>query len=185
MGLVVETIRSFTSKQIIYDHQKAGNDIPDITRRLITLAADSGATGFILFPFAGPQTMRAGIDEGRNRSLTMIVGAHMTHPSFISADGGFISLSGITSIFETAVELGVKDFVLPGNQIDLATKYAHDLSERTDSPTFWAPGFGRQGGTIQEFARALGGRGRLVAIVGSSIYEAKNPAAEAKRLCKV
>jgi orotidine-5'-phosphate decarboxylase len=185
MASVVAIIRSYTAKQIIYDHQKAGNDIPDITRRLVALAADSGVTGFILFPFAGPQTLRAGIDEGRNRGLTMIVGAHMTHPSFSSDKGGFISLSGITRIFETAVDLGVKDFVLPGNQVDLAAKYADELTERVESPTFWAPGFGRQGGAIQEFANGLGGAGRLVAIVGSSIYEAENPAAEIKRICRV
>ena len=39
----VRLICGRTDKQIIYDHQKAGNDIPDITRRLVKLAGEAGS----------------------------------------------------------------------------------------------------------------------------------------------
>lgn len=182
---VVETVRAVTSKRIVYDHQKAGNDIPDITRKLVRLTAESGADAFILFPFAGPETMRAAVEESFERSLTIIVGAHMTHPSFTFADGGFMRESEIERIFETAVSLGVKDFVLPGNQPEVAARYADELTRSVKMPTFWSPGFGRQGGVISEFARQLAGKGRLVPIVGRSVYEADDPAAEVKSLCTV
>lgn len=185
LGEVIRTIRAVTPKQIVYDHQKAGNDIPEIARKLVQLTAECGVNAFILFPFAGPATLLAAVQEGLDRGLTMIVGAHMTHPSFTYDDGGFVRSSEITRIFQTAASLGVRDFVLPGNQPDVAAKYADELSRRIEMPTFWAPGFGRQGGVIGEFSRRLAGKGYLVPIVGRSVYEAADPASEVERLCTV
>jgi orotidine-5'-phosphate decarboxylase len=174
----VRLVRSYTDKQVIYDHQKAGNDIPDITKRLVRLAAESGVAGFIMFPFAGPEVLRAGVEEGHACDLTMIVGAYMTHPFFIEEDGGFVPALLPQKVFDCALGLGVKDFVLPGNRPALAASYARYIEAKVESPAFWTPGIGRQGGSIASLARALSSGARLVPIVGSSIYEAQDPVAE-------
>lgn len=178
----VRLIRRRTDKQIIYDHQKAGNDIPDITRRLVKLAGEAGVSAFILFPFAGPEVMKESIEEGRRRELTMIVGAHMTHPSFLESDGGFISTALPEKVFGFALRLGVKDFVLPGNLPDISGSYANTISQRVDSPTFWTPGIGRQGGSIAALRKAFPSESSLMAIVGSSIYQANDPAASIRSI---
>lgn len=178
----VRLICGRTDKQIIYDHQKAGNDIPDITRRLVKLAGEAGVSGFILFPFAGPEVMKAGIEEGRSRGLTMIVGGHMTHPSFLESDGGFMSTTLPEKVFGLALRLGVTDFVLPGNLPNIAGSYANTISQKVDSPTFWTPGIGRQGGSIATLRKALPSESRLMAIVGSSIYQANDPVASIRSI---
>jgi orotidine-5'-phosphate decarboxylase len=178
----VRVIRSYTDKLVVYDHQKAGNDIPNITARLVRLAAESGVTGFIMFPFAGPEVLRAGVNEGRARGLTMIVGAHMTHPSFIEEDGGFVPNALPMKVFDCALGLGVKDFVLPGNRPGIAASYAGYIEAKVDSPAFWTPGIGRQGGSIASLARSLPAGTRIIPIVGSSVYEAQDPAAEIRRM---
>lgn len=184
MGLreAVRLIRSYTDKQIIYDHQKAGNDIPDITKRLVGLAADSGVTGFILFPFAGPEVMREGVEEGKTRGLTMIVGSYMTHPAFIEDEGGFIPANVPEKVFGVAQKLGVKDFVLPGNHLEIANSYASQICRNIDSPTFWTPGIGRQGGSISALDKAFPTGAKVIPIVGSSIYQSQDPAAEIERM---
>jgi orotidine-5'-phosphate decarboxylase len=175
-------VRSHSDKEIIYDHQKAGNDIPDITKRLVSLAEKAGMTGFILFPFAGPEVMQAAIGEGQALGLRMIVGGYMTHPKFIESDGGFIPESLPQRIFDEAARLGVKDFVLPGNRPDVASSYARSLVRTVESPTFWAPGIGKQGGSICALRSKLPINADLIPIVGSSIYESSNPSLEVKRL---
>ena len=182
LGEAVRLIRSYTDKQIIYDHQKAGNDIPDITKRLVGLAGDAGVTGFILFPFAGPEVMQAGIEEGHTRGLVMIVGSYMTHPAFIEDDGGFIPITLPEKIFGLAQKLGVKDFVLPGNKSEIAASYANLISLNVDAPTFWTPGIGRQGGSISALGKIFPLGAKVIPIVGSSIYQAQDPAKEIERM---
>jgi len=175
-------VKNHCDKQIIYDHQKAGNDIPDITRRLVSLTYKEGVTGFILFPFAGPAVMQAAIREGQSVGLRMIVGGYMTHPMFIEDDGGFIPQSLPQRIFDEAARLGVTDFVLPGNQPDVASAYASSISVAVQSPTFWTPGIGKQGGSICALRAKLPANANLIPIVGSSIYESSNPSLEVERL---
>jgi orotidine-5'-phosphate decarboxylase len=182
LGEAMRVIRSYSDKQVIYDHQKAGNDIPDISSRLVKLAATSGVTGFILFPFAGPEVIRAMITEAREQNITPIVGGHMTHASFIDTDGGFISLIATQRIFELAADLGVKDFVVPGNRMNVTLAYVSQLSQRIGSFTLWVPGIGRQGGDISEL-RSMPREGiTIVPILGSSIYLSANPRAELQQL---
>lgn len=53
---IVAVIREFTDLPIIYDHQKAGNDIPEMGKTFAMVVADSGVDSAILFPFGGRLT---------------------------------------------------------------------------------------------------------------------------------
>src|SRR3989338_7696904 len=59
MENVVKTIRKSTKLPIIYDHQKAGTDIPDMGSKF--MQACKLADAVILFPQAGPETEAAWI----------------------------------------------------------------------------------------------------------------------------
>ena len=51
---VIDTIRKYTNLPIIYDHQKAATDIPDLGEKFAK--AVKGVNAVILFPLAGPET---------------------------------------------------------------------------------------------------------------------------------
>jgi orotidine-5'-phosphate decarboxylase len=129
MGLnqAVRLVRARTTKMIVYDHQKGGNDIPDIQKRLVSMVASSDVSGIILFPFAGPVVIEAMVREAQERGITPIVGAHMTHPSFLSTSGGYIAEDMPMRIFDNAMGLGVANFVLPGTAPEAAAEYARNI----------------------------------------------------------
>ncbi len=77
---VVETIRKFTNLPIIYDHQKAATDIPDLGEKFAR--AVKGVNAVILFPFTGPETEKAWIKACKKARLGIIVGGEMTHKGF-------------------------------------------------------------------------------------------------------
>ncbi len=171
---VVSLIRRITDLPIIYDHQKGGTDIPDIGEIFATNCKKAGINGVILFPFSGKQVEISWIDACQNNNLTVLVGAHMTHPTFLISEGGFIDDYAPERIFQIAAEKGIKDFVVPGNKPEFIKKYRNLLESILGKGnfTFYAPGFITQGGEISETGKVAGEKWH--AIVGSAIYKATN-----------
>ena len=85
---VVKVIGENTSLPIIYDHQKAANDIPELGEKFAK--AVKGVDAVILFPFTGPETEKAWIQACVKEKLKVIVGGEMTHKGFLESEGGFI-----------------------------------------------------------------------------------------------
>ena len=54
---VVDTIEKYTDLPIIYDHQKAGTDIPQMGNNFAKVCKNCGVNGVIIFPQAGPNTI--------------------------------------------------------------------------------------------------------------------------------
>tara|TARA_B100001971_G_C18219414_1_gene556084 strand:- start:898 stop:1599 length:702 start_codon:yes stop_codon:yes gene_type:complete len=169
----VDTIRGYTDKPLIYDHQKAGTDIPDTAKEFMSEIKSAGFDAIILFPLSGPKTQEAWIKAAQDFELGVIVGGEMTHEGFKTSEGGYISDSKIGDIYYNAVDLGVTDFVVPGNRIDSIERIKNivDFSVKGD-PVFYAPGFIAQSGDITESGKAVGER--FHAIVGRGIYQAEN-----------
>jgi len=170
----VERIRKTTDLPIIYDHQKAGNDIPAMGDKFVKVCKDSGVDAVILFPFGGIVTEVAWIHACQDQGLGVLVGAHMTQQGFLESEGGSVADNAPDRIFTLAANEGVRDFVVPGNKIEFVEHYKKLLDDLLGESTFslYAPGFITQGGEVSGFALAAGGRWH--AIVGSAIYEAKN-----------
>ena len=55
-------------------------------------------------------------------------------------------------------EIGVEDFVVPGNRPELIKKIRKQIVATTAEPVFYAPGFIRQGGIIADAAKVAGSR---------------------------
>lgn len=168
---VTQVIRSmFSEAVIIYDHQKAGNDIPDMGKNFAKRMKASGVDAAILFPFAGPATQEEWTKVCLNQGLTVLTGGIMTHPQFLVGEGGYISDDAPERIFRQACKLGVRDFVVPGNKINWVLNLRKILVEEFGEGDFvlYAPGFITQQGDISECGQAAGGNWH--AIVGSAIY---------------
>lgn len=156
---------------IIYDHQKAGNDIPDMGKQFAEVLKNSGVNAAILFPFAGPATQEAWTKSCFDAGLQVLTGGVMTHPQFLVSEGGYIADESVERIYRLACKLGVKDFVVPGNKINWVNRVRAVLVEELGEGNFvlYAPGFITQKGDISECGQAAGNEWH--AIVGSAIYK--------------
>jgi len=174
LPLVVKTAKKYTSLPLIYDHQKGGSDIPDMGGKFAVALGEAGVEAAILFPFGGIETEKAWIRSCFEQGLHVLVGAHMTQQGFLKEEGGFIDRESIQKMFRIALDLGVKDFVVPGNQPEAVLKYKIMFDEALGKDNFclYAPGFITQGGEVSEMGKVAGNRWH--AIVGSAIYRNEN-----------
>jgi len=177
---VVDTIRKFTNLPIIYDHQKAANDIPELGEKFAR--AVKGVDAVILFPFTGLETEKAWIKACKKEKLGVIVGGEMTHKGFLEREGGFISEKESLKIYEIAAQEKINDFVVPGNKPEKIKLYKAFLEARGVKPIFYSPGLIAQRGDITQSAKAAGERWH--AIVGRALYNAKDVNKVAKELVK-
>lgn len=178
---VVSAIREFSDLPIIYDHQKAGTDIPDMGVEFAQLMKNAGINSAIIFPQAGPKTQEAFTSALINAGVVPMVGGEMTHPMYLEKDGGYINSGAPERMYENGAKLGVKYFIVPGNKADAIRKYAQLL--KPFNVSFCFPGIGRQGGDIEAAFNACGGSS--YAIIGSSIYKAPDISQAAKGYCDV
>lgn len=167
---LVEIARHHTDKPLIYDHQKAATDIPETGEAFASIARRSGINAIILFPLSGPVTLTAWVKTALSAGLHVIVGGYMTHRGFLLSDDGYLDDGALSKIFTTAAALGVHDYVVPGNQPEVIRRVRELLQPHAVDPTFYAPGFIKQGGDITEAAKVAGKRWH--AIVGRALYEA-------------
>ncbi|MBI2208899.1 orotidine 5'-phosphate decarboxylase [Candidatus Woesearchaeota archaeon] len=177
---VVKEIRKHTKLPIIYDHQKAATDIPELGEKFAE--AVKGVDAVILFPLAGPETEKEWIKACKKARLGVIVGGEMTHKAFSEDEGGFISGKESLKIYEIAAENGIRDFVVPGNKPEKIRLYKAFLEARGIKPVFYSPGLIAQGGDITESAKAAGSKWH--AIVGRALYNAKDINKAAKDMVK-
>lgn len=177
---VVKVIRGLTDLPIIYDHQKAGTDIPDLGPTFAEVVAKSGVNAAILFPFGGAATEREWIDACWDENLTVLVGGHMTQKEFLASEGGFIADTAPTDMYTIAANEGIRNFVVPGNKIEFVSEYRKLLEKLLGKGNFalYAPGFISQGGEITQYAKEAGPIWH--AIVGSAIYKADDMEKAAK-----
>ena len=167
---VMEVARKHTDKPVIFDHQKAGTDIPDTGRNFARVMKRSGVDTVILFPQSGPETERAWIYQAFDNGLNVIVGGRMTHPAYAVSEGGFITDEGAFDMYRIAARAGVNNFVVPGNKPEVIQRVKDIVEEEGVSPIFYAPGFIAQGGKIEDAAKVAGDK--FHGIVGRGIYQA-------------
>ncbi|MEK6984320.1 MAG: orotidine 5'-phosphate decarboxylase / HUMPS family protein [Nanoarchaeota archaeon] len=179
MEKVVKTIRKITKLPIIYDHQKAGTDIPEMGERFMKVCKPADAV--ILFPQAGPETEVAWIKAAQQAKMNVVIGGEMTHQAFLKESGGFIDDDAPKRMYEIAASMGVVDFVIPGNKPEKAMEYVKIIQNKIKNPVFYSPGLIAQGGKIGDLAQKLDS---WHAIVGRAIYEAKDIKKACEELAK-
>lgn len=174
------------SLEVTYDHQKAANDIPATGMNFARAMENAGIDNAILFPFTGPVTQEAWTKALQDKGIKVITGAEMTHDQIASSvDGeseGYVHPKAFIRMFAKAAELGVRDFVVPGNKPEAVEGYRQFFDQEIGEGEFtlWAPGFVTQGGDISATGEVAGPK--FNAIVGSGIYNAEDPRAAASAL---
>ena len=177
LGKIVKIARKYTEKPIIYDHQKAGTDIPDTGKNFAEVFKKAEVDAVILFPQSGPETERAWLYQALDKGLKVIVGGRMTHAAYTVSEGGFITDEGALEMYRIAARVGVNNFVVPGNKPELIEQIRAVVEAEGVDGVFYAPGFIAQGGNISEAAKVAGER--FHGIVGRGIYQAVDKKAAA------
>ncbi|HID20751.1 MAG TPA: hypothetical protein EYP28_07465 [Methanophagales archaeon] len=172
-----------TDLPMIYDHQKAGTDIPQMGDKFAAVCSKAGVRAVIIFPMTGPAAERAFIEALFKKGLIPWVGGEMTHEMYLRGAGGFIDDNAPKEMYKIGAKEGVKYFVVPGNKPDVISEYNTLISEVVKAPKFCMPGFGTQGGEIRKAFEALRGKAAY-AIIGSAIYNSRDIEGSARRFCK-
>ncbi|HBY18268.1 MAG TPA: hypothetical protein DEH00_03760 [Candidatus Marinimicrobia bacterium] len=167
---VCKLLRKHTGKPLIYDHQKAATDIPATGQLFAGVMKSSGISEVILFPQAGPDTLKAWIGALKEKDLKVIVGGIMTHPAYLESEGGFIRDTAATDIYKLAFEKNVRDFVVPLTKPSETERIFREAG-LDDGCTFYSPGYGSQGGNPANFPFI---RNHYL-IIGRSLLKAEDP----------
>ena len=176
-----QTVRALTDLPILYDHQKAGVDIPEMGAKFAALCREAGVDGLILFPLAGPLAVREFVGGALRAELLPIVGGDLPHPQYRVGEGGYVADDAPSRIFAVAAELGADHFVIPANNAANIRAYLAALQPAVARPVLFMPGIGPLGGSIGEAFGAAPGLA-CYAIVGRAVYASPDPAEAARRL---
>ncbi|MEC7489871.1 MAG: orotidine 5'-phosphate decarboxylase / HUMPS family protein [Pseudomonadota bacterium] len=176
----VAALREVTDLPIIYDHQKAGPDIPDMGHKFCKLAAEAGVSGLVIFPLAGPRAVDAFVGGSISAGLLPLVGGDLPLKDYNASGGGYVVDDVLDQIFQCAADLGADHFIVPGNTTEKISHHARWLKNATGTPSLVIPGIGALGGNIPDCFAAANGC-NAYAVIGRGVYEASNPGEAARK----
>lgn len=178
----VRRLRKETDLPIIYDHQKAGPDMPDMAGKFVALCKEAGVDGLILFPIAGPTAVREFAGRAIKAGLVPVVGGEIPVPDYGIAGGGFVADDGLERIIRHAASTGVRHYVLPANDPKRIRSRTRWIVKHVKRPTVFLTGFGPLGGVIGKAFAAASDCPRRLAVIGRNITASPDPAESARRL---
>jgi orotidine-5'-phosphate decarboxylase len=182
LAVSVQRLRDLTDLPLLYDHQKAGPDMPDMAVKFTQLCKDAGVDGLILFPVAGPTAVDRFVGEAIKADLIPVVGGEIPIADYGIAGGGYMRDDTLTLIMERAVKQGADHFVLPARDNKKIGSWAGWISDHLAAPSIFLTGFGALGGSIEEGFAAAAPCRNVFAIVGRLITESKEPGEAVRRL---
>ena len=180
LASVVSALRKVTPKLLLYDHQKAGLDIPSMAQEYVAVCRDAGVDALILFPLGGPSAVDAFVGKTLAAGLRPVVGGALPLPDYLVRGGGYVAPSALARITERAYALGARDFIVPATDVPAIQRQARLLTARGGGRLF-LPGIGPLGGDIAKAFAATRGLASY-AIIGRAIYAASDPQEAARRL---
>lgn len=181
LAATVRGLRELTDLPLVYDHQKAGPDVPDMAGKFSRICKESGIDALILFPLAGPGAVTSFVGSAIENQLVPIVGGDLPFDDYNASGGGYVIDDALDRIFDRAVEAGARHFVVPGNTTDKVSRYAERLGAIFAAPTLLIPGIGALGGSITDCFTAAQDC-HCHAVIGRAIYAADDPVAAAREL---
>lgn len=178
----VRALRDLTDLPLLYDHQKAGPDMPDMADKFAMLCREGGVDGLILFPVAGPTAVDRFVGAARAEHLVPVVGGEIPVPDYGVSGGGYMLDDALDRILVRAHAAGADHFVLPAHDPAKIRRWSGWIAGAVPAATIFLTGFGSLGGTIADGFAAAAACRRRFAIVGRLITGAAAPGDAAARL---
>lgn len=176
----VAAIRELTDLPLIYDHQKAGADMPDSAAGFVSICAKADLAGLILFPVAGPTAVREFVGHTLAAGLDAVVGGHIPVPDYTTSSGGYFVDDVLDRLLADAVTVGASQVVLPANDPEGIRRRCAWLTSQVAAPVVYLTGIGPLGGTIASSFAAADGMPVRRAVLGRRICAAADPTEAAK-----
>lgn len=146
-------VRGLTDLPILYDHQKAGPDMPDMAKKFTALCAEAEVDGLILFPVAGPAAVDGFVGEALKAGIAPVVGGEIPVADYGVSGGGYLLDNALDLILARAAEGGADHFVLPAHDTAKVTRWSRWIAANVKDPLVFLTGFGSLGGTIEGVRR--------------------------------
>ncbi|MBI4456638.1 MAG: orotidine 5'-phosphate decarboxylase [Acidobacteria bacterium] len=181
LAAAVRAMREMTAKLLLYDHQKAGLDVPSMAAEYVKVCRDSGVDALILFPLAGPSAVDAFVSETLKAGLVPVVGGALPLKDYLARKGGYVMGTALTRIAERAFDLGARDFIIPATDARAIRRHVRRFAGR--GARLFMPGIGPLGGDITNAFTAARGMSAY-AIIGRAIYADSKPADVARSLAR-
>jgi hypothetical protein len=125
---IVDLIKNQTSKPLIYDHQKFGNDLPEIcSGDILDDIRDSGIDGIVILPLAGRKVLESIINKCNKINLLPVVCGDLSYTGYFRSEDGYIENDIQQKIYLDAASLGVSHMLMSCNRIDRIKIYCHQL----------------------------------------------------------
>jgi orotidine-5'-phosphate decarboxylase len=143
-------------------------DIPNTNRLICRQALQAGAKGLIAHAFPGRDALEACQQEAQSFGAELFVVTEMSHPG-----AGRFMAPLAEEMARLAVEVGASGVVAPATRPERIRAIRSIVGEKV----IISPGVGAQGGSAADALEA----GADYLIVGRSVVEAPNPAAEVEK----
>ncbi len=169
-GLEIVRDLAGTGLPLIADFKVA--DIPNTNRLICEQVFSAGFDAVIVHGFVGADAARTCVEVAHNRGGACYVVAEMSHPGATE----FFHGGTAERLAALAVACRADGIIAPATRPERIAR----LREIVGSLAIYSPGVGAQGGDLDAVARLVDG-----VIVGRSIYEAQDPAAEAARMARI
>lgn len=169
-------LRDLTDLPVLYDHQKAGPDMPDMAKKFSVMCAEAEVDGLILFPVAGPTAVDGFVGESIRAGITPVVGGEIPVPDYGVSGGGYLLDDALDRILARAAMNKADHFVLPAHDTQKIIRWSDWIAANVEDPVVFLTGFGPLGGTIETSFAAASACARRFAIVGRLITGATDPA---------
>ena len=180
LAAALELIAARTDLPVIYDHQKAGLDIPANADGFATVLADHGVRAAIVFPLAGPTAAREYPAALRRQGVVPLVGGVLSVDDYVQSAGGWVADSALFDIAEAAASLGESHLIAP---IGSAARGVVAAAGRHGiRPQLFVPGISGDGEQLASLAEVGAYVDGVYPIVGRAITRATDPATVADQL---
>lgn len=178
----VRRLRDMTDLPILYDHQKAGPDMPDMAVKFTAMCKEADVDGLILFPVAGPTAVDGFVGEAVRAGLIPVVGGEIPVPDYGVSGGGYMLDDALDRILVRAVHNKADHFVLPAHDLGKIRRWSKWIAANVASPLVLLTGFGALGGGIETSFAVAAACPRRFAVVGRLITRSKTPGDAASHL---
>jgi orotidine-5'-phosphate decarboxylase len=125
----VSLIKKHTSKPLLYDHQKFGSEVPEISSSdILDDVRDCGVDGIVILPLAGMRALDSIINKCNKIELLPVVCGDLSYYGYFNSEGGYIESNIQQKIYLDAANFGVSHMIMSCNRVERIKIYCNQLN---------------------------------------------------------